>query len=224
MNVASPTGPGLGPALRATGILAILRTVRAEPLDQVCDALIEAGVRCLELTTNTPNAFGAVRRLVARAGTGIEIGMGTVRLPDQVDRAVDAGASFVVAPGINSGVGERAEALGVAWFPGALSPTEIERAWALGATAVKVFPARAAGGPGYLREVRGPLDEIDMIPTGGVRIDQVAAYRAAGAVAVGLSTQLIGPLPTQDRLGPDYLAGLVTRARRALAEFRSEAS
>ncbi|GAA5173537.1 bifunctional 4-hydroxy-2-oxoglutarate aldolase/2-dehydro-3-deoxy-phosphogluconate aldolase [Pseudonocardia eucalypti] len=199
---------GDGPADR---VIAILRGSRGERLDAVCDTLLGAGLRYLEVTTNTPGWFGAVRRL---AGTGAEVGVGTVRTPAQVDEAARAGARFVVAPGTNALVGARAAELGLAWYPGALSPTEIEHAASLGATAVKVFPARSLGGADYLREVRAPLDDIPLVPTGGVRIDEVAGYLAVGAVAVGLGGQLMGDaLSSAD---PD-LGALARRAEQALA-------
>lgn len=206
----------IGPGLRDTRVVAILRGGRGDRLEAVCDALLTAGVRCLEITTNTPSGFDAVRRLTgAAASPGVEIGVGTVRSAEQVERAAEAGASFVVAPGTDASVGRRAARLGLAWYPGALSPTEIEQAWRLGATAVKVFPAASAGGPGYLREVRAPLDDIPLVPTGGVRIEDIADYLAAGAVAVGLGGQLIGDSLVSD--GAD-LAALRARAERALAE------
>ncbi|WP_037067142.1 bifunctional 4-hydroxy-2-oxoglutarate aldolase/2-dehydro-3-deoxy-phosphogluconate aldolase [Pseudonocardia acaciae] len=204
---------GIGTALEATRVVAILRAARGDRLEAVCEALLGAGVRCLEITTNTPSGLDAVRKLAA-AGTDAEVGVGTVRTVEQVDRAAEAGASFVVAPGTNAAVGRRAGELGLAWYPGALSPTEIEHAWSLGAAAVKVFPAASAGGPGYLREVRAPLDDIPLVPTGGVRIDDVAAYLDAGAFAVGLGGQLIGDALVSDDAD---LAALRQRAERALA-------
>jgi 2-dehydro-3-deoxyphosphogluconate aldolase/(4S)-4-hydroxy-2-oxoglutarate aldolase len=204
----------VGPALRATRVVAILRASRGDRLATVCDALLRAGLRCLEITTNTPSGFDAVRRVVARAEPGVDVGVGTVRTPAQVDQAADAGASFVVAPGTNAAVGERAAELGLAWYPGAFTPTEIEYAWSLGATAVKVFPISAGGGPGYLREVRAPLDDVPLIPTGGVRLGDVAEYLAAGAVAVGMGGQLLGDALRSDDAD---LAALADRARQALA-------
>lgn len=204
----------IGSGLRDTRVVAILRAARGDRLRAVCDTLLAAGVRCLEITTNTPSGFDAVRRLAGVPG-GAEVGVGTVRTAAQVERAAEAGARFVVAPGTDASVGRRAAELGLAWYPGALSPTEIEQAWRLGATAVKVFPAASAGGPGYLREVRAPLDDIPLVPTGGVRLDDIADYLAAGAAAVGVGGQLIGDSLVSDDAD---LAALRARAERALAE------
>jgi 2-dehydro-3-deoxyphosphogluconate aldolase / (4S)-4-hydroxy-2-oxoglutarate aldolase len=201
-----------GPVLRETGLVAILRGRSGDRLDAACDVLLEGGVRCLEVTLNTPGALSAVRRLTAASRSGLEVGVGTVRRPGQVDEAAEAGATFVVAPDTNPAVGERAAALGLGWFPGALTPTEIARAWDLGATAVKVFPAGSAGGPRYLQEVRAPLDDVLLVPTGGVGLDDVAGYLRAGAVAVGMGSPLLGRALEDD----EDLGRLGERARAAV--------
>ena len=200
-----------GAVLRETGLVAILRGRSGTRLDAVCDTLLDAGVRCLEVTLNTPQALTVVRRLADEARPGVEVGVGTVRRPEQVDAAADAGATFVVAPTTAPAVAERAAAHGLGWYPGALSPTEISTAWDLGATAVKVFPAGSAGGPRYLEEVRAPLDDVLLIPTGGVAVEDVPGYLQAGAVAVGMGGPLIG-----SALDDDDLGGLARRARAAL--------
>jgi len=201
-----------GPVLRETGLVAILRSRSGDRLDAVCDALLDAGVRCLEVTMNTPGALTVVRRLVGEARPGIELGLGTVRRVEEVEAAADAGATFVVAPNTDAAVGRRAADLGLGWFPGALTPTEIAAAWDLGATAVKVFPAGVAGGPRYLREVRAPLDDVLLVPTGGVAVDDVPGYLTAGAVAVGMGGPLIGRALDED----ENLARLAERAGAAL--------
>ena len=201
-----------GPVLRETGLVAILRGRSGDRLDAACDVLLDNGVRCLEVTLNTPGALGAVRRLTTRSRPGLEVGAGTVRRPEQVDAAAEAGATFVVAPDTNPAVGERAAELGVGWFPGALTPTEIARAWDLGATAVKVFPAGSAGGPRYLTEVRAPLDDVLLVPTGGVGLDDVVGYLRAGAVAVGMGSPLLGRALEDD----EDLGRLGDRARAAV--------
>lgn len=201
-----------GPVLRETGLVAILRSPVGTRLAAACDALLDAGVRCIEVTMNTPGALAVVRRLVTQDGTGAEVGVGTVRRPEDVDAAADAGATFVVAPNTDEAVGERAAQRGLGWFPGAFTPTEIGRAWDLGATAVKVFPAGSAGGPRYLREVRAPLDDVLLVPTGGVGVDDVPGYLQAGAVAVGMGSPLIGRALEDD----EELAQLGERARAAL--------
>jgi 2-dehydro-3-deoxyphosphogluconate aldolase/(4S)-4-hydroxy-2-oxoglutarate aldolase len=208
----SPGRRELGPVLRETGLVAILRGRSGDRLAAACDALLDAGVRCLEVTTNTPRSLAVVARLAEEGRPGVEIGVGTVRRPEDVDAAADAGATFVVAPNTDAAVGRRAEARGLGWFPGALTPTEIAFAWDLGATAVKVFPARSAGGPHYLREVCAPLDDVLLVPTGGVTVEDVPGYLRAGAVAVGMGSPLIGRALEDD----EDLVRLGERARTAL--------
>jgi 2-dehydro-3-deoxyphosphogluconate aldolase/(4S)-4-hydroxy-2-oxoglutarate aldolase len=108
-----------------------------------------------------------------------------------VDRAADAGARFVVSPSVDVAVIEAAARHGIASYPGALTPTEISTAWSAGATAVKLFPAGALG-PSYLTAVRAPLPDVPLIPTGGIALEEAGTWLAAGAVAVGVGSPLIG--------------------------------
>ncbi|MFC7342630.1 bifunctional 4-hydroxy-2-oxoglutarate aldolase/2-dehydro-3-deoxy-phosphogluconate aldolase [Saccharopolyspora griseoalba] len=207
----------LGEGLRSTRVIAILRGRSGEHLDATVDALVEAGVRCLEITMNTPGALEAVRAAGERHGSAVELGVGTVRTPEQVDRAAAAGARFVVTPGTDEEVADRVAARGLAYFPGAFTATEVANAAKLGASAVKIFPA-SLGGPGYVRELRAPLDDIPMLPTGGVSPDTARAYLDAGACGVGVG----GPLLCDALEGGD-LAELGRRARALLTETRPEA-
>jgi 2-dehydro-3-deoxyphosphogluconate aldolase / (4S)-4-hydroxy-2-oxoglutarate aldolase len=199
-----------GEALTATRVVAILRGRRADHLDAAVDALVESGVRCLEITMNTPGALDAVRRATRRHPSA-EIGVGTVRRAEQVGPAADAGARFVVTPGTDPRVAAEVGRHGLAYYPGAFTATEVLTAWELGASAVKVFPA-SLGGPPYIRELRAPLDDVNLVPTGGVSVEQAADYLAAGALAVGMGGPLLG-----DALDGGSLAGLRDRAGTVLA-------
>lgn len=196
-----------------TRIVAIVRDRAGTHLRAACETLLEAGVSVLEVTTNTPGAASVVAELVAAGAT--EVGMGTVRTVEHVRMAADAGASFIVTPTVSLPVGAAAAAAGMRWYPGAATPTEIETAWTAGATAVKVFPAGVLGGVRFIREVRAPLDDVPLIPTGGVRIDEIVDYLAAGALAVGMGSPLLG-----DAVASGDLAGLRGRAEAALAAVR----
>lgn len=202
--------PAPGPELLRTGVVAILRGGDGAHLAATIDALVAAGVTCLEITTNTPGVLAAITATRARFGAAVEVGVGTARTPEQVRAAAAAGAQFVVSPGTSAAVGEAAHAAGLPWYPGAFTATEAETAWALGAAAVKLFPA-SLGGPRYLRELRAPLDDVPFVPTGGVALDQIAAFREAGAVAVGLGSPLLG-----DALRGGPLDALAQRAAAAL--------
>jgi 2-dehydro-3-deoxyphosphogluconate aldolase / (4S)-4-hydroxy-2-oxoglutarate aldolase len=176
---------GWDPAAR---LLAIVRYQGGGELDPVIEALFDVGVPLVELTLDTPGALEAVARW---RGAGRPVGIGTVVSPEQVDASVDAGASFVVSPGVLGPVNERGRKLRVDVVAGAFTPTEVLRARELGATAVKVFPA-STGGPAHVRALRGPLPGIPLVPTGGIGIDDVTAYLEAGASCVGLGGALVG--------------------------------
>lgn len=186
------TRPSVPTALVDSGLVAILRGGDGRHVEAVAQALIAAGVSCLEITANTTGYAGVVSRLRAEHGGAVELGIGTVRHPEQVLEAVDLGASFVVAPDVNPSVGQAALASGIGWLPGAATPTEIARAWDLDCSAVKVFPAAALGGPSYLAAVRAPLDDIPLVPTGGVDAANARDYMAAGAMAVASGSPLVG--------------------------------
>src|SRR2546421_5279698 len=190
----------------AGGVVAILRGRRAEHLDTVLDVLVDAGIRSLEVTLNTPGALEAIRRARTRFGEEVSVGAGTVRTVADVEDAVAAGAQFLVSPHTDPALVARARELAVAYLPGALTPTEIVTAWNSGAAAVKLFPARL-GGPRYLRDLREPLPDIPIVPTGGVSAENVGEWFAAGAVAVGVGGTLIG-----DALDGGDLTALTARA------------
>lgn len=189
--------------------VAILRGGTGEHVEDVVRTLVDAGVTAIEITTNTPRWREGIAWAAERYGTAASIGVGTVLDPGQVDEAAAAGASFAVSPHTDVAVGERAHERGLGWYPGAATPTEIVHAWQAGARAVKVFPAAQLGGPAFLRQVLAPLDFVDVVPTGGIGVDDAADYLAAGAVAVGLGSPLVG-----DALVSGDLDGLRDRAER----------
>jgi 2-dehydro-3-deoxyphosphogluconate aldolase/(4S)-4-hydroxy-2-oxoglutarate aldolase len=144
----------------------------------------------------------------------VALGMGSVTSAEQVSEVLEAGGDFVVSPGVCAEAARAAVQAGVSCYPGGFTATEILTAWGLGAAAVKLFPA-ATGGPRHLRDLRGPLPDIPLIPTGGVAIEQIGGYLDAGAAAVGLGSPLIG-----DALDGGSLDRLRDRATDALAAVR----
>jgi 2-dehydro-3-deoxyphosphogluconate aldolase / (4S)-4-hydroxy-2-oxoglutarate aldolase len=172
--------------LRSDRAIAVLRAV-AE-LDRVVEQLAAGGLRIVEVTLDSPDALGSIARLRDRHPE-LLVGAGTVRSAQQVESAAASGAAFCVAPTTVEPAVERAHALGVPFVPGALTPTEVERAWALGPAAVKLFPA-GFGGPRYVSELLAPLGDVPLLVTGGVDAANAADFIAAGAVAVGAGTSL----------------------------------
>jgi 2-dehydro-3-deoxyphosphogluconate aldolase / (4S)-4-hydroxy-2-oxoglutarate aldolase len=203
--------PSITPQLRDSGVVAILRAARHEHLEAAAEALVEADITCLELTLTTPGALDSLRRLRAALDDRVALGIGSVIDAEQARASLDAGAGFLVSPGVCADVARVARERGIACYPGAWTPTEILTAWGLGAAAVKLFPA-ASGGPAHLRNIRAPLPDIPLVPTGGVALEQIADYIGAGAMAVGLGSPLTG-----DALDGGSLPALRDRAARALA-------
>ena len=199
--------------LAAVPLVAILRAAGAGRFLEVGRVLYEAGVRGIEVTLTSEGALEAFGRLREELPGDALLGVGTVRSVADAELAVAAGAGYLVAPDLRPEVVGWAVERGLPVVPGALTPTEVAAAWAAGATAVKVFPVSAVGGPAYVEAVRAPLPEVPLVPTGGVGIDDIGAYLDAGALAVGLGSPLLG-----DAGDPDGdLAALADRARRAVA-------
>ncbi len=169
-------------------IVGILRNISTSSIRKIAPLYEKSGLRNLEITMNSPNALENIAELVA-SYPQLSIGAGTVCTTAEMDAAVAAGASFIVCPIMNLDLIRKAASQGLGIFPGALSPTEIYAAWEAGATAVKVFPASTFG-PSYLKEVRGPLSQIDLLPTGGVSKDNLADYFEAGAIGAGMGSSL----------------------------------
>lgn len=172
-------------ALEQMPVIGIIRGCPSEHVVAAATAAFDAGILALEVTLDSPSPFDAIRAASAALPDAL-IGAGTVRTPDEVDRVAAAGAAFIVAPIVSVPVIEAAVAAGIPVLPGAASPTEIWTAVEAGAFAVKVFPARELGGPAYLKAIAAPLGHPALVPTGGVGIDDAAAYLSAGALAVGI--------------------------------------
>lgn len=186
--------PTIPEAFRAPGVVAIGRRIGAERVRSVVDGLASGGVRAFELTLNEPeaDALRAIEAAVRHAdGSGVAIGAGTVLSIEAGQRALDAGATFLVMPHTDPDLVGWAAERGVPAFPGAATPTEVLTAWRAGATGVKLFPASVLG-PAFLREIHGPFPDIPLVPTGGVTAETAGDYIRAGAIAVGLGSWLLG--------------------------------
>jgi 2-dehydro-3-deoxyphosphogluconate aldolase/(4S)-4-hydroxy-2-oxoglutarate aldolase len=207
-DIVSPSRLAASALLVANPVIAVLRARQAGDYDAVVDVLAENGVRSIELTLSTPGTFEYLPTLLERTGTDVEIGIGTIVNVQQAQRAIDAGARYLVTPIVNLEVIALAVAAGVPVFPGGLTPTELFSAWDAGATAVKIFPAETVG-PQYGSHLRGPFPELQFVPSGGIGLDDVRAWLAAGATAVSLGGPLIG-----DALKGGSLDALAERARR----------
>lgn len=178
-------------ALRQTGVVAIIRTENPEDLVTVSKALGDGGVKFVEITMTIPGALEIIRDAVAQLkGTDICIGVGTVLDAPTARAAIIAGAQFVVSPGFDPETIKVCNTYGVVVMPGAFTPNEILQAWKGGADVVKVFPADI-GGPDYLKTIKEPLPQIELLPTKGVDFETAPAYIKAGAIAVGTGSCLV---------------------------------
>jgi 2-dehydro-3-deoxyphosphogluconate aldolase/(4S)-4-hydroxy-2-oxoglutarate aldolase len=186
--------PAIPAGITQTGVVAIGRRQDPATVPGICNALLEGGIRAFELTLNEPESIALDALDVAvhhSDGSEMVVGAGTVLTIDAARRAVDAGASFLVAPHLDPDVVAWAADHRIPMFPGAATPTEVLRAWRAGAAAVKVFPASSLGAA-FIRELRGPLPDVPLVPTGGITARNAADYIEAGAVAVGMGSWLFG--------------------------------
>jgi 2-dehydro-3-deoxyphosphogluconate aldolase / (4S)-4-hydroxy-2-oxoglutarate aldolase len=165
-------------------VIGILRGVKEESLQGVAEATLAGGLRFLEITLNTPDAFHLIKKATDQYSE-LTIGAGTVLTAEEAKKAFDAGAQFIVAPDFEEDVAAFCVENKLAYFPGALTPTEIQKAWKSGATMVKVFPASQMG-PDYFKQVKGPFDKVKLIAVGGVNPGNIKNYLDAGADAVAL--------------------------------------
>ncbi|TXF87974.1 bifunctional 4-hydroxy-2-oxoglutarate aldolase/2-dehydro-3-deoxy-phosphogluconate aldolase [Neolewinella aurantiaca] len=173
----------------ATPIVAILRGQPLATCIRIAETLQSAGYGTLEVTMNTPGVAGIISELSARF-PDLNVGAGTVCTPEDLEVALGAGASFIVTPIIDEEVITTCVKRGIPVFPGGYTPTEIYRAWSLGASAVKVFPASQLGVK-YIKDLGGPLPQIKLVPTGGVSLENIGSFFAAGVAGVGMGSSLL---------------------------------
>jgi 2-dehydro-3-deoxyphosphogluconate aldolase/(4S)-4-hydroxy-2-oxoglutarate aldolase len=169
-------------------VIGILRDLSFDVIEKIAPIYRKAGLSTLEVTMNSKGATEIIREMVKRF-PDLNIGAGTVCDPDDLEAAMEAGASYIVTPVLDEEVIKKAVDNNIPVFAGALTPTEIWRAWRAGASAVKIFPATQFGA-GYLRDLSGPFKKIKLLPTGGVSIQNMESYFQAGAFGVGMGSTL----------------------------------
>jgi 2-dehydro-3-deoxyphosphogluconate aldolase/(4S)-4-hydroxy-2-oxoglutarate aldolase len=212
--------PELTAAVRAIGVVAILRAPTAAYFPRIVDTLLAAGTRVIEITLTTPGGIEAVAGLTRAYGDEAIIGAGSVITADHAEACIEAGARFVVSPTAAPDVVAAARVAGVAAYAGAMTPTEALAVHMSGAAGVKLFPASAVG-PTFITDLHGPLPEIEVMPTGGITVESLGGWIRAGATAVGLGGALLGAAGVDgDVTG---LADRAVRALNAVAEARSDA-
>jgi 2-dehydro-3-deoxyphosphogluconate aldolase/(4S)-4-hydroxy-2-oxoglutarate aldolase len=185
-------------AIEETGVIAVIRMKEADQVQAVVDALAAGGLRAIEITMTVPRAVELIAAVAPSLPEGFVLGAGTVVDADTADAVIRAGAQFIVSPVYKPAVVERCRARDVVVVPGCFSPTEILSAWEAGADLVKVFPATALG-PGYIKDLRGPLPQVRLVPTGGVTRQNAGDWIRAGATAIGVGTALVDPAAVAGR-------------------------
>ncbi len=177
--------------IRKLAIVPIVRTPDEASALVASEAVLAGGIDCVEITMTVANALRAIEAIADRHGDRILLGAGTVLDPETARACMLAGAQFFVTPALNHKTIEMARRYSRPIFPGALTPTEILTAWEAGADGVKVFPCNALGGAKYIKAVKAPLPHVDLIPTGGVNLETIGDFLAAGSTAVGVGSELV---------------------------------
>jgi len=183
--------PAVIQRIRDTGIIPVVRAGSADEAMRAIDAIREGGVSVLEITMTVPGALGVIEQVAARYSAEAVIGAGTVLDAETARACILNGAQFIVSPSLNLDTIGCCRRYGVAVLPGALTPTEVVQAWTAGADFVKVFPAGALGGASYIKALKAPLPQIELVPTGGVSLKTAADFIKAGASALGVGADLV---------------------------------
>jgi 2-dehydro-3-deoxyphosphogluconate aldolase/(4S)-4-hydroxy-2-oxoglutarate aldolase len=195
------------------GIVPVVRASSAREARMAADAVCDGGIPIVEITMTVPGAVDVIRELSKSAGSNVLIGAGTVLSAEAARRCLDAGAQFLVSPGLNLKTVEFAGREDKLIMAGALTPTEVITAWEAGADFVKVFPCGQVGGAKYIKALKGPFPEVPLVPTGGVNLTTAAEFIEAGAAALGIGGELV----QADALRSNKPEIIVENARKFLA-------
>ncbi|HKH01175.1 MAG TPA: bifunctional 2-keto-4-hydroxyglutarate aldolase/2-keto-3-deoxy-6-phosphogluconate aldolase [Bradyrhizobium sp.] len=203
--------------IKEIGLVPVVRASSAEEALQVIEAIKAGGMPILEITMTVPRAVSVIEQVIAAYGDEVVVGAGTVLDPETARACILAGAQFVVSPALNIETIALCRRYGVAVMPGALTPTEVLQAWTAGADFVKVFPAGALGGASYLKALKAPLPQVELIPTGGVSLKTAADFIKAGASALGVGADLVDTKALREGQGQ-----LITERARQYVEIVRE--
>lgn len=193
-------------------ILGIIRGATIENIIPIIEASISGGIKNLEITLNSPNAIEQIKL----ASNQFNVGAGTVLTIKAAEAAVKAGAKFIVSPIADPEIINFCQDNQIPVYPGALTPSEVYRAWGLGATMVKVFPIKSVGGPDYIKELKGPFNNIKLLACGGVNAKNIKQYFAAGADAVAVG----GSIFSQELMGLKKFSEIEKKVRELILSSR----
>ncbi|SHM67248.1 bifunctional 4-hydroxy-2-oxoglutarate aldolase/2-dehydro-3-deoxy-phosphogluconate aldolase [Gracilibacillus kekensis] len=196
-------------------LVAIIRGVPSHHVLDVARALHQGGIKTLEITVDTPNVLHAIEQVREEFADEMIVGAGTVLDAETARAAITAGSQFIFSPTVDMDTIKLTKRYGVVSIPGAMTPTEILTAYENGGDVIKVFPATVFG-PNYLKDLKGPLPQIPLMPTGGVNLENISDYFKVGAVAAGLGSALV---KKQNSYTAEDLAELTTRAKQFVSQL-----
>jgi len=199
-----------------TKIVAIIRGANPQDVLQIANALQKGGIKALEITINSPKALSVIEEASDYFGKNMLIGAGTVLDAETARAAISAGAKFIISPVVDIETIKMTKRYGIVSIPGAYTPTEIVAAYAAGGDIIKLFPASA--GIQFLKDIRGPLAHIPLMPTGGVNLENIKEYQKAGAVAFGIGSALVD---TKNEITEEYLQQLTNKACKYMEAVNS---
>jgi 2-dehydro-3-deoxyphosphogluconate aldolase / (4S)-4-hydroxy-2-oxoglutarate aldolase len=209
------------------GIVPVVRAASVSEARRAVEAICAGGIPIVEITMTVPDAITVIRELAHQYGRDVLVGAGTVITEGQAELCISAGAQFLVSPGLSVPVLSAARAGGKLAIPGALTPTELMNAQQNGARLIKIFPCGNVGGPKYLKSLKAPFPDADLIPTGGVNVSNAAEFIAAGAFALGVGAELVDATTLREgnlakiTQSARELVGAVVTARDAALERTS---
>ena len=174
-----------------TGLIPVIRAESSDIAMRAIDAIREGGISVLEITMTVPGAIRIIEEVARRFGADVIVGAGTVLDAETARACMLAGAQFIVSPALDLDMISCCRRYSIPVMPGAMTPTEVVTAWKAGADFVKVFPANAVGGPAYIKSLKAPLPQIQLVPTGGVSLKTAADFIKAGAAALGVGADLV---------------------------------
>jgi 2-dehydro-3-deoxyphosphogluconate aldolase/(4S)-4-hydroxy-2-oxoglutarate aldolase len=203
------------------GMVPIVRTSSAESAILAVEAIYAGGIRAAEITMTVPGAIHALEKVADKFGGKIVLGAGTVLDPETARACMLAGAEFFVTPSLRLSTIEMAKRYSKVICPGALTPTEVLTAWEAGADVVKIFPCGNVGGPKYIKALKGPFPQIEMIPTGGVNLETAGDFLKAGACAVAVGSELVDAKTIKEGRF-DIIENRARQYLAAIAKARSE--
>ncbi|KKI89925.1 2-dehydro-3-deoxyphosphogluconate aldolase [Bacillus sp. SA1-12] len=198
-------------------LIAIIRGANPENIVSIAKALHGGGVNMIEITMNSPKALAGIEAVTAELGDQVLVGAGTVLDPETARAAILAGAKFILSPTVNPETINMTKRYGAVSIPGAFTPTEILSAYESGGDIIKVFPATL--GPSYIKDIRGPLPQIPLLPTGGVDVSNIQDYLKAGAAGCGIGSALVN---TKQEITADYLEKISEKAKQFVVAVTSD--